>query len=367
VYPVSALFARGLSQRASQVTSTLAGRSLGEISPTSGRLSWASDGRKVTAKLDLSVPDPHGVLALMSGPLGWAGQQLVVRSGVSRSSYEELIPCGSYRVDDSGAGPQAWSTYRNGSVARRGSSLSPTASDLLSILEDDESVTVDQPTAGTTVRQEVIRIVGGRMPIASSWPGISDPVVSSAVTYDQNRLTTLCSLAASVGAVVWAGRAGELQFIPQPVLGATPVWTATAKQAVEIAVAGSRTGVYNRIIVEGSDVNSNPLRGVADIPTGVLAVTAPFGVVTYRHNDPLAKTQESIDASARTLRDTVVGNRTVRAKVTLPADPSLDPLDVVAVTDPEGKVWTGPVMSCEMPLGPGLMTIEISVPLTAVM
>jgi hypothetical protein len=37
------------------------------------------------------------------------------------------------------------------------------------------------------------------------------------------------------------------------------------------------------------------------------------------------------------------------------------------VTDPEGRVWTGPVVSCTMPLEPGVMVIEIPVPLSAVM
>ena len=394
MYPVSTVFARGLGSRASTIISTLGGLSLGQVHADSGTLSWASDGRKVTGKLDLSVPDPRGTLAAPNGPLGWIGQQLVLRSGVSRSSHEEQIPCGSYRIDDSGSVEQAWSVHRTtvltltgdffsdtwsdiwpgamvpdwtvpGKVVRRGGKLSPSAVDLLSILEEDEFVGLEQPLPGATIRSEVLRLVGGRMPVASSWPGVADPSVPASVTYDANRLTALCSLAAVVNAVVWAGRSGELQFIPQPAANAAPVWTADATRAVKIIIAGNRTGLYNRFIVEGTDAGGAALRGVSDVLDGPLAVgSSPFGTVTYRHNDPLAKDQTAINASAQTYRDRIVADRTARVKITVPADPSLDPLDVVAVTDPEARVWTGPVVSCSMPLEPGVMVIEIPVPLS---
>jgi len=396
MYPVSAVFSRGLGSRASTIVSTLGGRSLGQVTAESGTLSWASDGRKVTGKLDLSVPDPHGTLAAPDGPLGWIGQQLVVRSGVSRSSYGELIPCGSYRIDDSGSVEQAWSMHHNSMLTvtgnlfsdiwsdtwpgaltrtltgtlkavRRGGRLSPSAVDLLSILEEDEFIGLEQPLPGATIRSEVLRLVGGRMPVASSWPGVPDPAVPASVTYDTNRLTSLCSLAAAVNSVVWAGRSGELQFLPQPAVGATPVWTADATRAVKIIISGSRTGLYNRFIVEGTDADGAALRGVADVTVGPLTVGPPFGTVTYRHNDPLAKSQTAIDAAAQTYRDRIVADRTARVRVTVPADPSLDPLDVVAVTDPEGRVWTGPAVSCTMPLEPGVMVIEIPVPLSEVL
>lgn len=367
MYPVSTLFARGLGSRASTITSTLGGWSLGQVNAESGTLSWASDGRKVTAKLDLNVPDPRGTLATPNGPLGWIGQQLVVRSGVSRSSYEESIPCGAYRIDDSGSVEQAWSLHRNGKVVRRGGRLSPSAVDLLSILEDDDLIGLEQPLPGATIRSEALRLVGGRMSVASSWPGVSNPSVSASVTYDTNRLTSICSLAAAVNAVAWAGRSGELQFLPQPAANASPVWTATATRAIKIIIAGNRTGLYNRFVVEGTDEAGAALRGVSDVLTGPLAVGPPFGTVTYRHNDPLAKTQAILDAAARTYRDRIVADRTARVRITVPADPSLDPLDVVAVTDPEGRVWTGPVVSCDMPLEPGVMVIEIPVPLSEVL
>lgn len=367
MYPVSTLFARGLGSRASTITSALGGLSLGQVNAESGTLSWASDGRKVTAKLDLSVPDPRGILAAPDGPLGWIGQQLVLRSGVSRPSYEEQIPCGSYRLDDSGSVEQAWSLHRNGMVVRRGGTLSPSAVDLLSILEEDEFIGLEQPLPGATIRSEVLRLVGDRMPVASSWPGVSDPAVDASVTYDANRLASICSLAAAVNAVVWAGRSGELQFLPQPAVGATSVWTATATRVVKIILAGNRTGLSNRFIVEGTDSTGAALRGVSDVLFGRLAVGVPFGTVTYRHSDPLAKDQATIDASAQTYRDRIVAERTVKVRITVPADPSLDPLDVVAVTDPEGRVWTGPVVSCDMPLEPGVMVIEIPVPLSEVL
>lgn len=368
MYAVSPLFQRGLTSRASTVISTYGGMSLGQVKAESGTLSWASDGRKVTGRLDLSVPDPRGILARPLGPLGWLGQHLVVRSGVSRTSYEEMIPCGAFRIDDSGSVEQAWSLHRKGQVVRRGGVLKPSASDLLSILEEDDLIGLEQPLAGATIRSETLRLVGGRIPVASSWPGVPDPSVPASVTYDTNRLTAVCSLASAVNAVVWAGRSGELRFIPQPAAGATPVWSAAATQAVKIIIAGNRTGLYNRFVVEGTDANGAAIRGVADVLTGPLAVgSSPFGTVVYRHNDPLAKTQSALDLSAATYRDTMIANRTVLAKITVIADPSLDPLDIVAVTDPEGRVWTGPVTSCTMPLEPGVMTIEIPVPLATVL
>lgn len=365
MYAVSSLWSRGLSLRSSTVTSTLGGKSLGNVIVESGTLSWSSDGRKVTSQLTLSVADPKGLLATPTGPLGWFGQQMLVRSGVSRTSYTEMIPCGSFRVDDSGAGPQAWSTHRNGVVVLRGGVLSPTATDLLSILEDDDLIGLEQPLPGGTVRSEIVRLVGNRMPIASTWPGVSDPTVPSTVTYDKNRLTTICTLAALVNAVVWAGRAGELRLLPVP--SGAAVWSATSRQATQIIIPGSRTGMYNRVIAEATDANGAPLVGVADVLDGPLAAKLPYGVVSYRHTDPLSKTQDAVDATARTILTNLVAQRTVRVRVKVPADPCLDPLDMVSVTDPKGRVFTGPVVSCSMPLEPGEMTIEIPVPMSTVL
>lgn len=337
------LVAGGSVTPAVEVASSLAGTRLADLDPVSWRVSSSSDGRKVSSDLSLSVADPNGDLTLgLRAPLGFVGQRLTVRAGFEAPyGAPELVPMGTWVIHNPGGVAPEWADYGTMQV-RRGGVVQPQASDLLAMIEGDDFTALTGPLAGGTVRSEVLRIVGSRLPIAGAWPGVNDLVPVPGGTYSDNRLTALCDVLELAGAVAWVNRAGALQPIPA-VKGTIDRVVSGAVKARR--VEGGREGLYNRVIVTGTDDAGAPLIGIASETTGPLAVDGPYGVMAKRVGNPLGKTQAALDATAQTYLEQGIAARTVRLVVELVTpDFALDVLDRVTVRDPDGDL-TGMVQS----------------------
>lgn len=367
MYPVSSIFTRGLGRQALELTSALGGDSLGAIELSTLVWDWASDDKVVTSSLRLTVPDPHAELSTARGALGFLGQRLTLRAGISRSGYQELIPCGVFLVQETGMPGQNWSSYPNGVVRKRGGLLTPTTLDLLQLLDTDELYATTQSKPDGTVRTEIARLLAGVLPLGATPASAATTYVPPGVTYPDSRLAAVADLAGRAGCVVWAGRAGELVLRPKKPTG-TPVWDVEALDVADIAIRGSRSGLYNRVVVEGATVEGDAVRGVASETTGPFRAGGPFGTVVHRVNESAIKTQPEAHARAHELLRQHVADRVARVSVKLPPNPALDPLDLIRVTDPTGRSYQGPVVSCSLPLLPlRAMTVEIPIPLTEVL
>ncbi|MGV8972255.1 MAG: hypothetical protein ACOH10_08020 [Rhodoglobus sp.] len=360
MFPVSALFAQGRLQPRAQVVSSLGATSLGEVHISGGSISWAVGDKSVTSRLDLTVADPHGTVAVgtLTSPLGWFGQRLTVRAGVSRPSWRELIPMGVWRVASlQPAGSVRWVKYRNGVSTKRGTAVTVSTDDLLTILEEDPLDVLEQPQPGATVRSEAVRLTGARLPVASSWAGFVDATVGSAVTYDSDRLSALGALARLAGAVVGVGRSGELQFYTP---GTTPVLKLTSNRVGSLVPKMTRTGLYSAFRVEGTDVSGASVIGRATVTSGRLA-TATFGVVTKRLSSPLMRTVPAATEAAYALMDNTLAQAVDLVEITTPSPLEVDPLDMVTIITPDGPL-VGHVVAAKIPLGPEPASLTIAIP-----
>lgn len=352
------------------VRSMLGADFLADVSPQSWSESVSCDGRKVSSTLELQVADPKGVLTSgVRAPLGWLGQRLTVRAGFAKPGAfvvtgndsrqpAEMLPMGSWLITAPGSSPVRWVDYPTMKV-RRGGLVSPTAVDLLALLEDDDFTTLMAPLSGGTVRSEVLRIVGDRLPVAATWPGVDGSLaVPASSAYPDNRLQALCDVLAVAGAAAWVNRAGVLQ--PLPLAKTTVDRALTNAVIVSKVIVGGRDGLFNRAIVKGSAADGSPLIGVASETTGPLSVTSEYGVVAKTFNNPLGQTQAAIDVTAATYLAQGIAARSVRAEIALTTpDYAIDILDRVSATDPDGTL-SGLVQSFRR--SSSGMTLNVSVP-----
>ena len=310
--------------------------------------SASSDGRKITSRLSLTVADPRADLADgPDAPLGWMGQQIIARAGFRHRDRELVVPLGQWLIDEPGTEPSRWTAYGPPDEpmwVERGTDAQPAATDLLSLLEDDLPW-LTGPRTNATVWSEIVRLVEGRIPIADTWAGLAPTArVPAGVVYDGDRLTAICDLLATIGAVAWVNRAGALEPRPAEPVGID--WVIPADAIVAPLMRGGRDGLFNRAIVTGTTEDNEEIRAVASETSGPFSVDGPFGVVTKTFNNPLAKTQRSLDATALTYLRQGIEGRMVRWQVDL-AVPNfaLDVLDRVQLMLPDGQTVTGPVVA----------------------
>lgn len=325
------------------------------------RESASSDGRKVTHTLDLTCPDPTGSLADgPDAPLGWMGQQLIARAGFASGDLQQTVPLGQWRIDRPDPGAPTWVPYPTGMQVRRGSSVRVTSSSLLGLLTDDLPV-LTGPLPGGTIQSEVIRLVDGRLPVASTWwdPVLAAQPAPASQVYQDNRLGAICDLLATIGGVAWVDRAGAFRPIPADKSGVD--WVIPPGAIVTPRQVGSRDGVHNVVIVTGTDDDGNELRAVAREEHGPFSVHGSFGVVTRTYSNPLGKTQAALDQTASTYLWQAIRGRSIRYEVELTTPNwALDVLDRVQFTTPDGRTVTGPVVHLER--DPSGMSIEVPVP-----
>lgn len=375
MYPTTSLWSTltsgGSVAPAVVVRSSLGADPLGEVTPESWEESASSDGRKVSSTLSLSVADPLGNMTRgLRAPLGWMGQRLAVRAGFAKPGAfatgaddsrqsGELVPMGSWLITDPGSVPVQWVDYGTMQVSR-GGVVTPSAIDLLAILDGDDFTALTAPLTGATVRSEVLRIVGGRLPVAASWPGVDGSTAyASTEAYGDNRLGALCTVLNAAGAVAWVNRSGALQPLP---LSKTAVDRVLPKAVIESKrIVGGRDGLFNQAVVTGTATDGTPLIGIATEVTGPLAADpAKFGTVTKRFSNPLVHTQGGLDATAATYLAQGIAARAVRVDVSLDVpDYAIDPLDLLTVLDVDQPL-TGTVQSLKR--GGSGMSLVLSVP-----
>ena len=358
MFPASSLFAQGRLQPRVQVTSSLGAKVLGEVKITDGSISWEVGERAVTSRLDVTVADPQGKLATADGLLGWFGQRLTVRAGISRPSQRELIPMGVWRINTlNPSGSVRWVKYRNGVSVKRGTSVSVSCDDLLTILEEDPIDVLEQAPDGSTVQSEIVRLTGSRLPVASSWAGFVNATVGAAVTYDSDRFSAECSLAKFAGSVLWAGRNGEVQLVTP---GTTPVLTLNSDRVGSLVPRMTRQGLFSSFRVEGTNTAGVSVVGRASVTTGRLA-TSTFGTVTQRLSDPLMRTQDMATTAANTLLSKLLAQGVDLVEIETPAPFEVDPLDMVTIRTPDGPL-VGHVMAAKIPLTPSVAKLTIAIP-----
>lgn len=326
-----------------------------------GSVSASIDGGST---LSLTVTDTDGLLSpQVDGALSPFGGEVSVRAGMKRGSILEMVSLGRFVISEPDSQEQ-WATYlgKGGTKTkiRRGVRVAITASDRMTLVNEQPFTTRVQPTQ-PTVLAECRRILQGIAP----WKppvGVADKALSAAaVTYSEDRGAALADLAALLDCAPFADPDGSITLgLRNPPL--TSVWTVPEAQVLDRGNRKfTRSGMHNGAIAMGTAFTGAPLRGLAVETDGPLRWGGPFGKVPVFIDAPLASNQADIDAAARAALVAERRTRWQEIMVSVPTNYALQTRDCITIPMPRGFI-TGILTALTYPLKPTVaMEISMSV------
>jgi hypothetical protein len=169
----------------------------------------------------------------------------------------------------------------------------------------------------------------------------SEPVISTATIYDQDRTEAISDLASSISAEAIFDAYGDFVVRPNYRADAEPVWTIDAGER-GVLVKGEaqidRSSVRNGVSVRGQpDSELPPVYGLAvyDNPDSPIRWGGPFGRVVMIADSTTVTSQAQAEAVARSLLNLRLSlTRTLNLEAV--PNPALEPEDMVQVVFPDG-------------------------------
>ncbi len=308
-----------------------------ELPVLGGRVKLASRS-DVKGTLDLTVPGDYW------DELQPYGAEVFVERGVDfGDGTQEYAPLGYYRIDELDQERRPYGKIRI------------EARDRIAHLIDMRTV-YPHPYPVSTHRELTERLInadpalapdgkrkgygiyetaGVTMPI--SWTDYDPDAVSVAAgVCEDDVYEHLAKIFDGRGCVLTVARTGEFVVRSRDrAPGALPVLTVGAGEGGTLVRASrsvSRRGVYNMVVARSSDPEVPVAVGLdyIDDPTSPLRWYGPFGPIPRYYASPLIKTPEGAQAAAETIQARYKGLPTSTAVALVP-DPSVDPLDPVAI------------------------------------
>lgn len=230
--------------------------------------------------------------------------------------------------------------------------------DRFDALTEDEFPEVQAPRAGAGSWSELRRLWPFPVVTSDLFP---DKVLPSSLIYPETTAEAIEVLARNLGGVPHLTREGALTVRPEfPPLSAAVDLTGTIADMDDHL----SNQFANMVVVTGEKSGDKQLIGVAKISEGPLSISGPLKRRVRKVNDPLATTQDAVDAAARSWLRRLSGAQAKTVAITCLPTPALDPGDPIKATDPEsGRVEVGYVSRLVYSLDPtDLMSVELTVP-----
>lgn len=238
-----------------------------------------------------------------------------------------------------------------------GSSVKVKVADLFHVTDLERFEAPSAPPSLLSVWAELGRLTG--LPLNRS---VADKAIPRTITYEENRLDAVESLAALLGGVPFVTPAGELSIAPFE--WAEPVVALQMGAGGTIARADaddlSADGVFNKVVVRSWDDNQATILATASVLDGPLRWGGPFGRVPYFASSEFVKTQAQAQAYATELLPQVSSMGAVTYTIQCAADPRLEVWDVITF-EKDGATYSGRIKKITLPHR-GLMTLVVSVP-----
>lgn len=283
-----------------------------------------------TATLDIAAPDywptdPFDVLS----PLG---SELQVEYGIAAPGREtEWIPVIRGMISE---------VARVRPVAATGAAFTVNLVDLSAKVAQARFEQPTQTIAGRTVVSEITRLIKEAIPAATvESQVVTADRVAPQITMERERWSDgIEKLADSIGAEVFADPVGTFIIRPQPVITATPVWSARTGDGgtvITLDEKQTRDLTYNKVVASGQRVDNTPpvWAAVADTdPKSPTYVGGPFGLKTRFYVSPLLTTTAQCTTAAASLLARTIGMHG-SISLDLITNPLLDCGDVVAIVD----------------------------------
>jgi hypothetical protein len=271
--------------------------------------------------------------------LGHYGQQVTVRWGLRYPSGQvEWCPVGVFRIDEVSGSLLDQSAVRIRAVSREAHVV-------------DDRFAAPRTVSGPSALALIEALIRETLPQAVVVPRVVRDRRVPPTTFDEDRWAAVRTLAAGIGAVVYADPSGRFVIEPAPTLSSRPVWTVAGGPGgvlVSADTSSSREQVYNRVVVRGDNPASglDPVSAEArddrvDSPTrwGDPDAGAYGRVTRFMYLPTVTTTAQALDAArAQLARSTGAAASVDLSTVPNVALEGLDVLDIVTGTGREREV-----------------------------
>ncbi|MFD7776656.1 DUF5047 domain-containing protein [Streptomyces sp. NPDC059753] len=287
-------------------------------------------GSKTRRSLSLTVADLSYLPWDAADPLAVYGQELVVSRGIRFSNGDELVPLGTFRINEPGG------DVHQGPVSLTGVTAEATIA--------DDSFMVPTSTAGygncLQAIEFLIRQTIPGAPIVNLTADGRNPVCPVA-TWDAgaDRWDAVVQVATAMRAEIFVDPIGRFVIadLPDP-LTAPVAWDIAEGEGGTLVSASrqmSRTAVYNAVVVSGENSASDaaPVAGVAydNEPTSPTRWGGPYGRVPKHYSSALLITQGDCQAAANyMLADLTAPN--IQTSISAIPNPALEAGDCIRVS-----------------------------------
>jgi hypothetical protein len=229
----------------------------------------------------------------------------------------------------------------------RGTIVETSASDLMILLDEAQFLAPEQPASLASVVVEIQRLCQGIVPVA-----------------DMSAITD-AAIADVLNATPRMNPDGALELIPTTPSGG-PVWAVAAGSASIPPISQwkrhlDRAGIFNAVVLTGTDISGNPIQGIATLDVGPLRYGGPFGRAVYRDTSQTASSNAQCTAEAQAKLHELSAQRTVVIPVVVPTNYALQGNDIISIGLPD-RTLEGPVTSIQFPLSAETMPVGVEIP-----
>ncbi|MFJ4768464.1 DUF5047 domain-containing protein [Streptomyces uncialis] len=333
MYPVSARFRQALTtshQIVTRVDAYRGGTLIRADVPISGGSVSVDRGSKTRRSLSLTVADPGLLPWAANDPLAVYGQRLVVSRGIRFPDGDELIPLGTFRVNEPSG------DVHMGPVTVTGQSSEAT-------IIDDSFLAPTSTRGYTTCIQAIEYLIRQTLPtatIANLTAGERNPSLPVA-TWDAgaDRWEAVVQIATAMRAEIYVDVLDRFVIVDRPDPLTSPVvWDIAGGESGSLISASrsmSRNAVYNAVVVTGENTSTTaaPVSATAydTDPSSPTRWGGPYGKVARRYSSSMLTTVGDCLATATyMLADAIAPN--VQTSISSLPNPALEASDCLRVS-----------------------------------
>ncbi|MFD9205965.1 DUF5047 domain-containing protein [Streptomyces sioyaensis] len=286
-------------------------------------------GSKIRRTLSLTVDDLSLLPWDATDPLAVYGQELVVSRGIWFADAPEMVPLGTFIIDEPNA------DVHTGPITLTGKSRE------LSIQDDKFLAPTSTRGYGGCV-SAITALIRGTLPnavVVNLTSDGRDPALPVA-TWDTNadRWDAVAQIATSMNAEIYVDALDRFVIVDIPTVATAAVaWDVADGEGGTLVSAGrqmSRSNVFNRVVVSGENTASGsaPVSGVAydNDPNSPTRWGGPFGKITKTYSSALFTTNGACAAAAGyMLADALAPN--IQASLATIPNPALEAGDCLRV------------------------------------
>lgn len=308
---------------------------------------------QIRRTLSLTVGDPAwdpGTNA--TAALAPFGSELEVKRGIRfPDGTVEWVPLGWFRVQES-------------SGAQGASSVSVTAADRSSAVQDARFTAVRASNTALTIPAQIAALITEVLPTVTVTNLSGSTSATPAVFWEEDRWQAIDELAKSIGCVCYFKPDGNAVIEKMPAVTNPVQWQVDAGQQgvmVTAETSVTREGTYNAVVASGE--NSGDTAPVAATVTDNDATSptywgGPFGQKPRFYVSPLITTAQQATDAATSMLGQVRGLARQLTLSSVP-NPALEAGDVIRVVFPDGTGETHLIDQFEVPLEPaGAMPMQ---------